>query len=295
MSDLITPDELPVWVPGETTVDSAPLGWEGVRVRGYRYTTLDVPIPGMQDYIIVAYKDGATTMNRRSTGDWRNEHVAPGCVSLLTHAAQSHWRWGEDIEVTHVYLSPGTMAHVAAEAYDRHIKEVELRDVLRADDPVLVGIAASLAREAQEAGLGGRLYVEALRNHACVHILRHYANVIFREPSRSGGLSQAQCRLLNQYLDENLDRNVSLAEFAGVVQLSEFHFARKFRTEFGCPPHTYVMRKRIERAKTQLVRGNIPLKVVAASSGFSDQSHMTRLFRRLLGVTPAEYRRTTSG
>ena len=237
MSDLITPDELPVWVPGETTVDSAPLAWEGVRARGYRYTALDVPIPGMRDYIIVAYKHGATLMNRRSTGDWRNEHVGPGCISLLTHATESHWRWGEDIEVTHLYLSSGTMAQAAAEAYDRHINKVELRDVLRADDPVLVGIAASLAQEAREAGLGGRLYAEALRNHACVHILRHYANVIFREPSRSGGLSYTQCRLLNQYFDENLDRNISLAELAGVVQLSEFHFARKFRNEFGCPPH----------------------------------------------------------
>ena len=294
MSDLITPDELPIWVPGETTVDSAPLAWEGVRARGYRYTALDVPIPGIREYIIVAYKDGATLMNRRSTGDWRNEHVGPGCISLLTHATESHWRWGEDIEVTHLYLSPETMAQVAAEAYDRHINKVELRDVLRADDPVLVGIAASLAQEAREAGLGGRLYAEALRNHACVHILRHYANVIFREPSRSGGLSRAQCQLLNQYFEENLDRNISLAELAGVVQLSEFHFARKFRNEFGCPPHAYVMRKRIERAKAQLARGNIPLKVVAANSGFSDQSHMTRLFRRLLGVTPAEYRKATT-
>jgi AraC family transcriptional regulator len=295
MSDLITPDELPIWVPGETTLDSAPLGWEGVRVRGYRYTPLDVPIPGIRDYMVVAYKHGATQMSRRCTGDWRNEPVARGCVSLLTHAVQSHWRWSEDIEVTHLYLSPETMAQVAADAYDRHIKEVELRDVLRADDSVLVGIAASLAQESRDAGLGGRLYAEALRNHACVHILRHYANVVFREPDRSGGLSHAQCRLLNQYLDENLERNISLEELAGVVRLSVFHFTRKFRTEFGCPPHTYLMRKRIERAKAQLAKGNIPLKVVAASSGFSDQSHMTRLFRRLLGVTPAEYRRTTTG
>jgi AraC family transcriptional regulator len=294
MSDLITPDELPVWVPGETTVDSAPLAWKGVRVRGYRYTALDVPIPGMRDYIIVAYKHGATLMNRRSTGDWRNEHVGPGCISLLTHATESHWRWGEEIEVTHLYLSPETMAQAAAEAYDRHITKVELRDVLRADDPVLVGIAASLAQESREAGLGGRLYAEALRNHACVHILRRYANVIFREPTHSGGLSRAQCQLLNRYFEENLDRNISLAELAGVVQLSEFHFARKFRNEFGCPPHAYVMRKRIERAKAQLARGNIPLKVVAANGGFSDQSHMTRLFRRLLGVTPAEYRNATT-
>jgi len=156
MSDLITPDDLPRWAPGETTVDSVRLGWEGVRTRGYRYTPLDVPIPAMREYMIVVYKSGATTMNRRITGDWRNEPVAPGCVSLLTHAAQSHWRWTEDIEVTHVYLSPQTMADVAAEAYERHIKDVELRDILKADDPVLMGIAASLAREAQAAGLGGR-------------------------------------------------------------------------------------------------------------------------------------------
>jgi AraC family transcriptional regulator len=294
MSDLITPDELPAWVPGELTVDSAALGWEGVRIRGYRYAPLDVPIPAMRDYAVVAYKRGATLMNRRCTGDWRIEPVVQGCVSLLTHAAQSHWRWAEDIEVTHLYLSPETMAHVAAEAYDRHIKEVELRDVLSVDDPVLVGIAASLAQESREAGLCGRLYVESLRNQACVHILRHYANVIFREPNRSGGLSCVQSRLLNEYLDENLDRNISLAELAGVVRLSEFHFARKFRAEFGCPPHAYVTRKRVERAKAQLAQRNVPLKVVAANAGFSDQSHMTRLFQRLLGVTPAEYRRTTT-
>jgi AraC family transcriptional regulator len=121
-------------------------------------------------------------------------------------------------------------------------------------------------------------------------MLRRYANVIFRVPTAHGGLSHVQCRLLTQYVDENLDRNISLADLAGVVQLSVFHFIRKFRTEFGCPPHAYVMRRRIERARRQLARADIPLKVVAADCGFSDQSHMTRLFRRLLGTTPAEYR-----
>ena len=59
MSDLITPDELPRWVPGELTMDSAPLGWDGVRIRGYRYTALDVPIPGLHDYLVVASNGGS--------------------------------------------------------------------------------------------------------------------------------------------------------------------------------------------------------------------------------------------
>ena len=295
MSELITPDGLPRWVPGELTMDSAPLGWDSVRIRGYRYTPLDVPIPGLHDYLVVVYQDGATPMNRRCTGDWRSERVAPGSISLLTHAAQSHWRWSEDIVVTHLYLSAGAVADVAAQAYERLVRNVELLDVLKTDDPVLSGIAACLARESRASGLGGRLYVDSLKNQACVHMLRHYANVTFREPPSYGGLSRAQCRLLIQYVDENLDRNISLTDLAGVVQLSVFHFLRKFRTEFGCPPHAYVMRRRIEHAKRQLARRDIPLKVVAADCGFSDQSHMTRLFRRLLGTTPAEYRTTVTG
>lgn len=295
MSELITPDELPRWVPGELTMDSAPLGWDGVRIRGYRYTPLDVPIPALNDYLVVVYQHGETPMNRRCSGDWRHERVAPGSVSLLTHAAQSHWRWSDAIEVTHLYLSVGAVADVAAQAYDRHVRDVELRDVLETGDSVLSGIATFLVRESREGGLGGRLYVDSLKNQACVHMLRHYANVIFREPATHGGLSRAQCGLLMQYLDENLDREISLADLASVVRLSVFHFTRKFRAEFGCPPHAYVMRKRIDRAKQQLARRDVPLKVVAANCGFSDQSHMTRLFRRLLDITPAEYRRTTTG
>jgi AraC family transcriptional regulator len=72
--------------------------------------------------------------------------------------------------------------------YDRHVRDVELLDVLRTDDSVLSGIAAFLARESREGGLGGRLYVDSLKNQACVHMLRHYANVIFREPASYGGL-----------------------------------------------------------------------------------------------------------
>jgi AraC family transcriptional regulator len=295
LSELITPDELPRWVPGEMTLDSAPLGWAGLWLRGWRYTPLDVPIPGCTDYLIVVYQEGVTPMNRRSTGDWRRERVHPGAISLLTHSAQSHWRWSDDIDVTHLYLSPKDLTDVAAQVYERHVRDVELRDVLRADDLVLSGITEFLRRESQQGGLGGQLYVESLKTQTCLHVLRNYANVVFREQDSYGGLSRAQCRLLTEYVDENLEQNISLEDLAGVVQLSVFHFMRKFRAEFGCPPYRYVMQRRIERAKRQSARPDIPLKVVAANCGFSDQSHMTRLFRRLVGVTPAEYRKDVSG
>jgi hypothetical protein len=69
----------------------------------------------------------------------RTDHarrVAPGSISLLTHAAQSHWWWSEAIEVTHLYLSAGAIAEVAAQAYERQVRDVELLDVLKTDDPL---------------------------------------------------------------------------------------------------------------------------------------------------------------
>ncbi|GAC1558154.1 MAG: AraC family transcriptional regulator [Beijerinckiaceae bacterium] len=294
MSELITPEELPRWVPGELTIDSGPLGWDGVRLRGYRYAASDVPVPALHDYMIVVYKEGATPMHRRCDGAWRAETVAPGSISLLTHAARSHWRWTEPIEVSHLYLSPSAVADVAADVYERDIKDVELFDVLKAEDAVLANLSAMLIHEANERGLGGRLYVEALTNQACIHILRKYANVTFRKPIALGGFSPAQARLVKSYIEENLERSISLAELAGAVGLSVFHFTRKFRAEFGCPPHSYLIQRRLEHAKRQLCRKDMPLKLVAASSGFSDQSHMTRLFRRLLNLTPTEYRRENS-
>jgi AraC family transcriptional regulator len=95
-----------------------------------------------------------------------------------------------------------------------------------------------------------------------------------------------------QYVRENIEQNISLEDMAGLTNLTVFSLIRKFQNEFNCSPHVYVMRQRIEHAKQLIARQDMPLKVVAASSGFSDQSHMTRLFRKFLNMTPTEYSRS---
>ncbi|MEL6064935.1 MULTISPECIES: AraC family transcriptional regulator [unclassified Methylobacterium] len=290
MSTLITPDELPIWVPGEVTVDSATLNWDKIRVRGYRYAPSDVPIPPLQDLLVVVYMDGATPMHRRCAGDWRNDLVAPGSISFLSHEIRSHWRWTEPTEVLHLYLSPSLLKAAASDLFEREIAAVNLRDVLRADDPVLAGLVMALAQETRQRGIGSSLYVDSIRHCACIHLLRHYTEVQFRASTAPGGLSLSQRRLVVRYVEDNLDKAITLADLAGVIRLSVFHFTRKFRSEFGCSPHAYVMQRRILRAKHQLARTNLPIKVIAANCGFSDQSHMTHVFRTRLQITPASYR-----
>jgi len=289
---LITPEELPTWVPGDLTIDSASHGWKDVRIRGYRYEPLDVPIPSMRDYMIVVYREGDTPMNRRCSGPWRNEHVGPGAVSLLTHATDSHWHWTVPIEVQHLYITPSRLAEIASDACERSISHVELRDVLRADDRALICAMSTLIAELETGGLGGQLYVEAITNQICVHLLRNYAGELREAPVAKGGLSSLQARRVRAFVEENLERNLSLADIAQTAGVSVFHLVRQFHETFGCPPYVYLTKRRLERAREMIESGDTPLKCVAASCGFSDQSHMTRLFRRMFKVTPGECRRS---
>lgn len=290
MSKLITPEQLPQWLPGRLIFDSAPLAWSNITLRGYRFPIIDTALPGMRDYLVVVYQ-GAAEMSRRGTGSWRSERVGPGLVSVLTRAEKSEWLCKKELDVTHLYLSQAAVAKIAGEMFERDIHDIEMYDMIGAKDQVLPVVIERLVAELREGGLGGRLYADALKTQACIHILRRYANIVAPEPMPYGRFSWRQRRQLTEYVKENISENISLEDLAGMLQLSVFHFIRTFREDFGCPPHAYIMRERISHAEQLLACKTLPLKLIAVRSGFSDQSHMTRLFRRFLNVTPAEYRR----
>ena len=95
-------------------------------------------------------------------------------------------------------------------------------------------------------------------------------------------------RRLRAYLDERIGAPVTLAELAEIAGMSQFHTVRVFARATGMPPHTYLTQRRVAHAKTLLAQ-RLPLAQVAARAGFYDQSHLTRHFKRIVGVTPGQY------
>lgn len=288
---LITPEQLPIWVPGDLTVDSLPKAWDGLRIRGYHYKNLDVTIPPLGDHMIVVYKNGATTMNRRCSGPWRAGDVGPGAVSILTQAEQSHWFWYEPIEVLHLYITPSKLASIASDALEKDIQHVELRDVLCAKDPFLEQIAMVLDKEVKETSLGADLLIDAMTNQLCIHILREYAGDFKIRSIPSRGLSRTQINKITKYIDENISETISLDDLASIAEASIYYFIRQFKISFGAAPHAYLMKCRAEKAKELIGKGDMPLKVIAATCGFADQSHMTRYFKKTYKITPAVHRK----
>lgn len=95
-------------------------------------------------------------------------------------------------------------------------------------------------------------------------------------------------RRVRDYIDENYWQTISLAELSQVAGLSSFHLHRVFCRRVGMPPHAYQTQVRINRAKV-LLREMRSLAEVAQLAGFADQSHFTRHFRRLVGITPGRF------
>jgi len=244
----------------------------------------------MRDYMIVAYRRGQTAMSRRIDGAWINETLGPGDVSLLTRAAESHWVWPSDIEVVHIYLTQEELAATCRQMYERDVQEVELHDTVKADDPVIHRTAMQIAHEAAQGSAGSRLMVDSLSCQLSVHILRRHAHVLFREHNGADGLTFQQDRAVRDYIHQHLGESITLDDLASEVGLSRFHFARRFRTTAGSPPHDFVLQQRVARARTLLERTNTPLLGIALACGFADQPHLTREFKKRVGVTPGRYR-----
>ena len=109
-------------------------------------------------------------------------------------------------------------------------------------------------------------------------------------PQAHGGLSPPAMRRVREYVDAHLGGSMDLATLAGVAGVSIHHFARGFKQSAGVTPHHYLTQKRVERAQDLLGNTDLSLSEIALAVGFSDQSHLARHFRQMLGVTPGQFR-----
>ena len=107
----------------------------------------------------------------------------------------------------------------------------------------------------------------------------------------SQGLAPWQIRRVLSHVDSNLDTTIRNNDLAAVARLCESHFNVAFRQSVGQSPHEYIIRRRMERAQGLMLSTDKGLSEIAAECGLADQPHFTRLFRRVVGESPAAWRR----
>jgi AraC-like DNA-binding protein len=103
-------------------------------------------------------------------------------------------------------------------------------------------------------------------------------------------LSPWKAKRVMSHIDNNLARPLPVSELANVTQLSNSYFSRAFKGTFGQPPHAFILDRRVERARQEMLEGQEPLSQIALSCGFADQAHLARIFRREMGLAPSAWR-----
>jgi len=138
---------------------------------------------------------------------------------------------------------------------------------------------------------GSRLAAESLATVLAVQLLRQVLAPRQAARGRDGALPRDTLRAVVAYIEEYLDAGLTLAQLAAAAHLSAYHFARQFKAATGMPPHQYVIARRVARAQ-QLLHPDrdLALAEIAARVGFSDQSQFSQHFKRVVGVTPRQFR-----
>jgi AraC family transcriptional regulator len=171
-------------------------------------------------------------------------------------------------------------------------REVALINQAGRQDAQVEYILRALEADLQDGLPGGKLFGESLLCALAVHLQRSYGVAPPRGMKPGNGLPRIRLNRVIEYIEARLDREIALSALAQIAGMSPHYFCELFKQSVNVSPYQYVLRRRIEHAKKVLEEPGVTVFEAAMRSGFSDQSQFTKIFRRVVGVTPTSYRAT---
>jgi AraC family transcriptional regulator len=268
------------------------LSWPGVKVMHNRLFPGEM-INRQPDrhHIIVPLAGSFEASMVMAGGSVAHGKRTVGHTSIVPAGQQYFAHWKEELEDIAIHLDPDFIARQASELV--HTDRVDIVTACESSDPLIHQIGLALASEVDAGAPAGSIYAESLVNTLVAHLLRHYSTASERFRLRFahfGGLPKHKLRRVIEFIDENLERDLTLAELAEVADLSPFHFARSFKQTAGSTPIQFLMQRRIDFAKRMLAESELPIVEIGLRAGFKNQSHFATLFRKVTAMTPKAYR-----
>lgn len=212
--------------------------------------------------------------------------LRPGDFCIVPPGPSPQARWPGTRDLLIAVLSPRLLTSVAEAC---RLRSFHLARRVAVEDPQITHLLFALHAELNQHTHSGPAFVEPIARALAIRLLTAHTEAPARAPCR-GGLSRPALRRVLEFMDRNLERDLSLRALAEICELSVDHFARAFRESTGAPPHRYLVRRRLARARQLLEQTNRPIADIAQTLGFADQSHLTNVFRRHFGATPARTR-----
>jgi AraC-like DNA-binding protein len=250
------------------------------------------PIPAEDAYMAVLHLGASMPRERWLDGKpVPTKPIEPGELALHDLRRRPVFKVYAPINSLNFYIPRRSLDSCTDDADARKIDELSFTPGIGVKDKVLAALGDTLLPAFDRVDQLNKLFVDHVTSAVVAHIAHVFGGMGPKKKLPRGGLAVWQERRVKEFIDGNLDGEISVTQIASVCGLSRHHFSRAFRQSTGMAPHQWLLQRRVDKAK-QLLRGaELPLSGVAAACGFANQSHLTRVFVGSVGVSPGRWRR----
>jgi AraC family transcriptional regulator len=281
-------DEYVVLMPGMPTLSSAQSPWEGALLERHAFGPHTFDKHQHLSYFLRLHLGEPAPIVWHVQGKQGMKITGPGSLFVWSRGTEHAVSFPNSMAGILLNLEPNLLQQAQKE--NDSGRDVELIDQWGVPDRQVEYILRALEADL-EAGLpSGKLFGESLLCAIAVHLQRCYGVFPPKDPKLGNGLPRARLNRVIEYIEANLEREIALSALAEIAGMSPHYFCELFKRSVRISPHQYVLRQRITRAQNLLVDPRVTVLEAAVRSGFSDQSHFTKIFRRIVGVTPTGYR-----
>lgn len=264
---------------------------DGVRVEDLVDQPCELTMPELKSMMMVYPIDGVKNNFMRFGGKKFKGNTGPGEFFILPPNTPSYFSWDSINHCLLISIDEDFLSSLARELPEANSDGIEIIPYLNNRDQKIDKFVELFVEQFDNGNLGGKLYLETLATDLALHIIENYSERKLSVNGHKAGISKQSIKTAIQYINDNLEKNISLADLARTVGISKYHFARQFKMSTGMPPHQYIIKVRINRAKELLSKSELSIAQIAYKLGFSSQSHLNFHFHRLIGKTPKNYRK----
>jgi AraC family transcriptional regulator len=274
-------------LPQAPLVSSDRSGWNGLTFTHYRHPPYQTVEHCLQQHsLVITSPESCFKAERCLDGKCRQYTHGNGRVDIIPALLNRRTNWDREVEFSTIAICPTLLERTTQELRQR---EIELMPQLGIDDPVIPQLALALKTEIQTGCLSGRLYGESLGIAMAARLIQNYAVSKPALEIEVPGLPRSQLARVIDYIQANLTQDVSISDLATLTSTSASHFSHSFKRSMGIAPHQYLMHQRVERAKQLLAQRSLAISSIALDCGFANQTHFTKVFRQITGMTPKGY------
>jgi AraC family transcriptional regulator len=264
--------------------------WTGVEVHRYRVSgpsqTREFRLPQLA--IFLPHVEDPVRVRQHVGDDVTTKDIQKDAVTIAPAALARRAAIERPHELTAIFLDPLVFGEIAqTEIGSRYPAITPQFGIV---DPLIRSVGMTLDGETQSNNPKPSFYAERLAAVLASHIFLTYAGPGERALARRGA-HWTKLRRSIEHIHGNIDKPLSLEHLATLAGMSKFHFAKSFREAIGIPPHQYLIQARMQKAKRLLSDETMSLPQIASRVGYSDSGQFSAQFLKLIGLSPARYRR----